>query len=112
MRARIGAVMAAKPAKPAQTRSEAFRAFVTKNFDLGSDEMEVLTDACDTMDAIAALADDMSIPALREARQQRALLLRQLAMLNLPADAGDGLMSPQQIQAKRAADARWKRKHG
>jgi hypothetical protein len=79
---------------------------------LGPDELEVLTDACDTMDAVEHLTGDMSIGALREVRQQRALLLRQLAMLNLPAD-GEQLLTPQQIQAKRAADVRWRKKrHG
>lgn len=91
------------------SRGAKFQKRILADFDLGPDEIEVLADAAATMDAIESLSADLSIAALREARQQRALLLRQLAALGLPDSEMD---SPTTIQARRAADARWRSKRG
>lgn len=95
-------------------------------------EVPLLTAACRTLDECdrltAALADAPPVvpghagqprvnPLFGEARQHRLALARLLRALNLPvevADPGEGEppWSEASVRARRAAQARWRRRHG
>lgn len=97
---------------------------VTKGYRLRPDELILLETAARTLDRVTALDDAMvgqplttvgsmgqqrEHPLLSEARQQRALLNRTLAQLDLPdVDDATGAIN----QQRSAAQSRWARAHG
>lgn len=123
------------PAPPANLAPKARKLWrkITEAYDLRVDELDTLEDACRVVDKIDELerimrGDGLSLvnargevvmhPALRESRQQRALLLQLWKRLGLPDDVD---AHPENIpmtkewrsaRAAKAASARWKTAHG
>lgn len=108
-----------------QQRGAGFWRRTVKEYDLSDSEIQILAEACRTLDNLDALAgalveDGPTIkgsmgqtivhPALGEARGQRQVLHKLLSALALP-DLEDEkaapLPSPTTIRAQRAAKARW-----
>lgn len=107
-------------------RGRRFWDHATDTYELSASELEMLLEACRTLDSLDALAaavaqDGTTIPgstgqtivhpALGEARGQRALLHKLLAALALPDEEGGedtgALLTPRQVSARAAAAARW-----
>ena len=103
-------------------RGRAFWKVTHREYDLSDAEVELLIEACRTLDVIEALqtvVDDdgptavgsqgqpVVNPALRELRAQRAALGRLLAQLELEDETGKALPSPASLSARKAAEARW-----
>jgi hypothetical protein len=124
--------MATKPlensaeAKLFGARGQAFYSNTTANFELSPAELELLFEACRTLDDLESLnnaleSDGVTVkgstgqtrvhPALGEIRQHRLALGRLLSQLELPEPDGETLPTFKQAQARRAgksgARARW-----
>lgn len=94
------------------------------DFDLDHGEMELLAEACRTLDGLDALAaaverDGVTVkgsmgqtqvhPAITEARGQRAILQRLLKSLDLPNDEAGAATAPAvSMKASKAAQSRWR----
>lgn len=103
----------------------AFYARVAEEYDLSLPEQAALLQVAETLDTIAELeaairkhgrVDPISgkpTPAVQEVRQQRAILVRLLGLLDLPLDESDGAASSSVLArsraAQKAARARWDR---
>ncbi len=105
------------------TRGRSFWRQTVAVFELSDVELELLREACRTLDecdqlAAAVKRDGITVmgsagqprahPALAEVRQARAALGRLLSQLELPDADGSSLPSVQTAKARRAADARWR----
>lgn len=117
-----------KPAAPAdlEKRGRAFWREVLKIYELNVDEMQLLAEACRTLDDCDRLrvvietegqmikgstGQSRLHPAIGELRQTRTALAKFLAQLGLPdAEGGASLPTPESRRASRAADARWNQK--
>lgn len=119
--------MAAQTRAPAPSglgkRGRRFWREVANGYELRPDELVLLETACRCIDLVADLEAGMADqpltvkgsmgqvrehPLLSEQRQQRALLNRTLAQLDLP-DAGEGV---EMNQHRTAAQSRWARARG
>lgn len=113
-------------ARRTPTRGERFAAAVRDEYELGTDEEELVTEAARTLDLIdrleAVVAADGPMskgstgqvvvhPAVAEARQARVVLVRLLGSLGLALaeDPGLGRPTPAQQRGRVAASARWGR---
>lgn len=96
---------------------------VTRDFDLGPDEVTALREACRTVDELADLraalrgqpmtvagstGQQVAHPLLAEVRRHREILAKLLERLNLPAGDEDAGSTPAQRRAQRAAQQRWR----
>ncbi|MBE4716763.1 P27 family phage terminase small subunit [Pseudarthrobacter sp. AB1] len=106
-------------------RGKAFWALITEGFELDSAELEVLKEACRTLDEIDALkaaADEhgpmvkgstgqlVVNPALLEVRQARAAFERMVKALALPSEDDEHQTAAERSiseDASKAAQARW-----
>ena len=110
--------------KDLHDRGKRFWRRQVKEFRFSDTELELLTEACRTLDLCEALqatiqaegplseghgGQPVSNPAAREVRQQRLTLGRLLAQLNLPTE--DAIPSPTSIRARKAAKSRWDAQH-
>jgi hypothetical protein len=111
-------------------RGKGFWTQITEDFDLDSAELEVLKEACRTLDEIEALkaaavelgpmvkgsAGQWTVnPALTEVRQARAAFERMVKVLNLPSDDDAQLTAAERSvseDASKAAQARWNKTRG
>lgn len=110
--------------RPAGLRARGRRYWdaVTSEFNLTATELELLAEACRTLDEIDQLAkvlktDGVTVagsmgqvrthPALIELRGLRMLLSRLTAQLSLPDEEGQAVPSAASLRAKKAADDRW-----
>jgi hypothetical protein len=109
---------------------ERLRRDVLATWELTGPELRLLDQAAATLDAGAELearveADGRMVagsagqsvrhPAIAEARQQRLAFGRIMGQLNLtdPDDErAEGVWTPEQVRARRAAQARWRRRKG
>ena len=104
-----------------QTRGEAFRARVEAEYELGPDELELLTEAGRMLNLLEALHEAVeedgplirdakgnltTHPAAVEARQVRESLRKTLHALGIPDEAGENVRTR---SARAAADRRWRR---
>lgn len=116
-----------KPKMPAglAARGAGFWRRTVKSYDLSDSEVQLLAEACRTLDQLDALAEAVARdgatvpgsmgqttvhPALGEARGQRQVLHKLLAALALPDledESAAPMPSPRQVSARRAAEARW-----
>lgn len=87
-------------------RGAAFWRHITSEFDPSAPELELLLEVCRTIDVVEALAGSDDLRSLAELRQQRLVLGRLLAQLQIPGD--QAIESPTTIQARKAAQARWR----
>lgn len=117
-----------RPSPPADLaeRGKKFWRSVWKDYDLNVDEIEVLAEACRTLDECDRLRERVDAdgdmvagstgqlrlhPALVELRLARAGLGKLLAQLGLPdLETGDAPQSAAQRRASKAAEARWQAK--
>lgn len=114
-----------KPPAPAQLKAKAKRLWtdVTEAYDLRSDELRILEDACREVDIVERLEAEfrteptmvkgsmgqlVASPLLQELRQHRAVCARLLGMLKLPDEDGRARESVSN-NARKAANARWSR---
>lgn len=96
---------------------------ITSVYELRTDELRVLEDACREIDLVERLEDEfrdaptmvkgsmgqmVASPMLQELRQHRAVVARLLKQLNLPDEDGRGQQSTSDL-ARKAANARWSR---
>lgn len=111
-------------------RGKAFWTQITEVFDLDSAELEVLKEACRTLDEIETLkaaavehgpmvkgsAGQLTVnPALIELRQARSAFERMVKALSLPADEDEQLTAAERgvsEDASKAAQARWDKTRG
>lgn len=108
--------------KGLNARGRAFWRYATTTFEFTEQEVELLIEACRTLDRLDALADAIAEdgpmtdgskgqrvvhPAFGEARGQAQSLHRLLAALDLPDEDGASLPSARTTRARRAAAARW-----
>lgn len=109
---------------------ERFRAAVLEVYELTAPELRLLDQAAATLDVIADLdavvaADGVTStgsagqvvthPAVAEARQQRLAFGRIVSQIDLPdleSETGEGVWTPESVKARRAAQARWRRRRG
>lgn len=109
---------------------ERFRRDVLEVYELTGPELRLLDQAAATLDVVAELegqvaADGTMVsgsagqqvlhPAIGEARQQRLAFGRLVGQLNLPdpeSETGEGVWTPEAVRARRAAQARWRRRGG
>lgn len=92
-------------------------------FTLSGAELEILAEACRTLDDLDRLAEMVKThgatvagsqgqpvvnPALTEARGQRAILHRLVAALQLPDGDEEPIPTAVQLRGRRAAQARWR----
>ncbi len=113
------------PRAPAglSSRGQRFWRDTLAEFDLTDAELAILTEACRTLDDLDRLAgavaahgvmvkgsagQDVINPALTEARGQRAVLHRLLAALALPDPDGKTVPTTTSLNARRAAQSRWR----
>ena len=101
------------------TAGGALFAEVAETFDLSIPERAALLQVCETVDTIAELeaalrthgrvtADGKPSPLVAEARQQRAILVRLLGLLDLPLDdAAPAKALGASRAGQKAARARW-----
>lgn len=112
------------------TRGKAFWSQITDDFDLDSAELEVLKEACRTLDEIEALkaaavehgpmvkgsAGQLTVnPALVEVRQARQAFERMVKVLALPSDDDAQLTAAERAvseDASKASRARWDKARG
>lgn len=116
--------MAEKPTAPRGlgARGLRFWTHTVEAFDLTDGELEVLHEACRTLDNLDQLAaaverdgattlgsagQTVVNPCLTEARGQRLALHRLVAALALPDDDGEAMPSVGTLRARKAAAARW-----
>lgn len=115
--------MPRKPALP--PRGATFVAAVNDEFDLGTDEKELLVEVERVLDLLDALHAQVEIdgrfvpgsrgqitvhPAIAEARQSQIVLLRLLGSLGLALaedEAGRPMPTPAQLRARAGASAKW-----
>jgi hypothetical protein len=115
-----------------RTAGEAFRRDVLSVWELSGPELRLLDQAASTLDVLAELeatveTDGMMVagsagqlvlhPAIAEARQQRLAFGRLVSQIDLPdpdaeGDAGATVWTPEAVRARRAAQARWRRRRG
>lgn len=111
-----------RPPKGLHTRGRAFWRSVTDQYEVSLAEVELLTEACRTLDAceglqqvvtrdgamVAGSAGQPRVhPALSELRAARVVLSRLLAQLQLPDEDGKALPTAVQVRSRRANTARW-----
>jgi hypothetical protein len=113
-----------RPVPPAglDERGRAFWLDVMAVYELSRSEVQILTEACRTLDNLDRLAEAIAAhgavvegsqgqpvinAALTEARGHRVVLHRLLAALALPDEEGEQLPSVESLRARRAAVARW-----
>lgn len=117
--------MAAKKApEKLGAKARALWADVTGKYDLRSDELRVLEDACREIDLVERIESELrdgdlvvrgsqgqpvASPLVQEVRQHRAVLARLLGSLKLPDDEGGAGEGSQSAAARSAAAARWGR---
>lgn len=113
-----------EPPAGLSTRGAAYWQRVVQVFELDGAELELLHEACrtlDVLDDLAAAVAEQGVtvrgstkqirlhPALAEARAQRLALARLLAALELPAEDGSTLVESDATRRGRtAANARWR----
>ena len=112
------------PAKLGKAGAKVWRQ-VTEQYDLRSDELRVLEDACREMDLIDRLERELEDadtivhgsqgqpvinPLISEQRQHRATLAALLRQLKLPDENGMSEEETRSTQARAAANARWSRR--
>lgn len=105
--------------------SEGFRSAVLDVWELTEAETVLLDQAASLLDRIVDLENqvaedgvmvpgsrDQAVlhPAIGEARQSRLAFGRLLAQLNLPDPEGESVWTPHEVRARRAAQARWRRR--
>ncbi|SFV21303.1 P27 family phage terminase small subunit [Micrococcus terreus] len=106
-------------------RGAGFWRRTVRDYELTDSEVQLLAEACRTLDQLDALAlavetDGATVrgsmgqtvvhPALGEARGQRQVLHKLLAALALPDltdEKAETLPTPRQVSARKAAEARW-----
>lgn len=115
-----------KPSAPSKLGPKARRLWteVTGKYELRSDELRVLEDACREIDLVERLEAEfrdaptmvkgsmgqmVANPILQELRQHRAVVARLLAQLKLPDEDGRQQESVSNA-ARKAAMARWSRR--
>lgn len=96
---------------------------VTASYELRSDELRVLEDACREIDLVERLEDDLAgaeltvrgsqgqpvaNPLVQEIRQHRTVIARLLGTLKLP-EAESAPSGARSASARDAANARWRR---
>lgn len=106
-------------------RGRKFWKSTTAAFDLSDAELEILAEACRTLDDLDRLAGMVTEhgatvtgsqgqvvvnPALTEARGQRAILHRLVAALQLPDEEGEPIPTAHSTRGRTAAQARWSRR--
>jgi hypothetical protein len=97
------------------------------DFELSDSEQELLEECCRTLDQITRLEGSIADlgtfvtgstgqpvmnPAIGEARGQRALLHKLLAVLALPDEEGQTIPAGVCQRARTAAQAKWRRQRG
>ena len=114
----------ASPKRPARlkTRGRGFWDATVARYELSPSELQLLGEACRTMDECEALSatlsrDGLTVegstgqtrvhPALGELRAARVVLSRLLAQLALPDDDGQAVPSAPRLRAVKAAGTRW-----
>jgi phage terminase small subunit len=116
-----------RPAAPSDLadRGRRFWREVLKVYGLNVDELQLLAEACRTLDGCERLREQIEAdgsmikgstgqarlhPAIAELRLQRTLLAKLLAQLGLPNVAtAEPAATPAQRRARKAAEARWTR---
>ena len=103
-------------------RGRSFWKVTHREYDLSDGEVELLTEACRTLDAIEALQASVDVegvsvtgsagqvavhPAVRELRGQRQTLGRLLSQMGLEDADGKAIPSAASLSARKAAEARW-----
>lgn len=103
-------------------RGQAFWQSTRDKYELTDGELEILAEACRTLDVLDVLAAEIATngpmtvgasgqpvvhPAVGEARGQRLALHRLLAGLSLPDSDGQTIRSARSIRGTTAARARW-----
>ena len=112
----------------AETPGERFRVAVLDTYELTDPESRILDQASATLDVIADLdaqvaADGTMVegsqgqpvlnPCIGEARQQRLAFGRLVSQIDLPdpeSETGESVWTPEAVRARRAAQARWRRR--
>jgi hypothetical protein len=111
---------------PFTTRGADFFDSVTAEYDLSKVELQLLSEACKTLDDLEKLAEALETdgvvvagstgqkranPLIQEIRQHRLLAGKLLSQLDLPDDQGETLATPLQARARSAgragAKVRW-----
>lgn len=118
----------AEPRKPSPPtglgkRGRLFWRDVTVGFDLERDELELLTEICRQLDLVELLEATLTAegvttegsrgqtrlhPVVQALNAGRQLLQRQLSQLGLPDTDDSAVASPASVQARKAAQARWR----
>jgi hypothetical protein len=113
-----------EPPKGLDTRGRAYWASVVGAYELTDTELELLAEACHTLDDLdlleAAIAQNGAMvegaagqpvvnPALTEARGQRLALHRLVSALDLPDEDGASIPTAVTIRNRSAARARWRK---
>src|SRR5665647_1476828 len=111
-----------EPPEGLNTRGRAYWASIVVPYELTDTELELLAEACHTLDDIdlleAAIAEKGAMvvgaagqpvvnPALTEARGQRLALHRLVSALDLPDEDGVSVPTAVAIRNRTAARARW-----
>ncbi len=86
-------------------RGKGFWLEITQAYQLSGPERELLLEVCRTLDVVEALSDRTDRASLAEARQQRLVLGRLLAQLEIP--DSDVTEPPIRRRARQAAEKRW-----
>ncbi len=114
--------MTPKPPGHLGAAGSAFYASATADFDLSIPEAAALQQAAETLDVLSALEEEIRStgvvvkgrpsPLLVEARQQRAILVRLLGLLDLRLDEDDDPTTSASRAARAAARSRWNKQRG
>lgn len=114
--------MTTQPPEHLGDAGRAFFASATADFDLTIPEAAALRQAAETLDVLHALEEEIRStgvvvngkpsPLLVEARQQRAILVRLLGVLDLRLDEDDDPATSATRSARAAARARWNKQRG
>ncbi|WP_345153360.1 hypothetical protein [Arthrobacter ginkgonis] len=110
------------PAHLGEAGAALFRSAVDE-YELSIPERAALAQACETVDTLAELegairehgrilASGRPSPLLAEARQQRAILVRLLGLLDLRLDDGEDAATATSRAARKASRARWDKQRG
>ncbi len=92
---------------PAGSRGAALWIAATAEWEFDPFEVELLREACATVNDIDALAASAYV----ERRQQRLVLSRLLGQLALPTDDGKPPRDGKSVRGRAAAEARWRRRN-